>query len=129
MEQNPYRDRAVQQPQYQQAMQSRAANGIECPHCGAINEPEALFCASCGEPIGQATCPYCGAAVDADADFCESCRHYIRKDVCSFCGAYLNGSDSYCPECGNPVGGIVCPICRTQNNFSFCKQCGTALTE
>ena len=124
-----YREHTVQQPQYQQAMQTNAANGIQCPHCGALNEPEALFCASCGEPIGQATCPYCGAAVDADADFCESCRHYIRKDVCSFCGAYLNGAESYCPECGSPVGGIVCPVCRTLNDFSFCKQCGTALTE
>ena len=120
-----YREHTVQQPQYQQAMQTNAANGIQCPHCGALNEPEALFCASCGEPIGQATCPYCGAA----ADFCESCRHYIRKDVCSFCGAYLNGAESYCPECGSPVGGIVCPVCRTLNDFSFCKQCGTALTE
>jgi predicted amidophosphoribosyltransferase len=110
-------------------MQANTANGIQCPHCGALNEAEALFCASCGEPIGMATCPYCGAAVDADADFCESCRHYIRKDVCSFCGAYLHGAEAYCPECGNPVGGIDCPVCGTHNDFSFCKQCGTALTE
>lgn len=124
-----YRERTVQQPQYQQAMQANAANSIVCPHCGTPNEPDALFCASCGNAIGQATCPNCGAPVDADADFCESCRHYIRKDVCSFCGAYLNGAEAYCPECGSPVGGIVCPVCRTLNDFSFCKQCGTALTE
>ncbi|MBR0389885.1 MAG: zinc ribbon domain-containing protein, partial [Prevotella sp.] len=124
-----YREHSAQQPQYQQAMQANTANGIQCPHCGALNEAEALFCASCGEPIGMATCPYCGAAVDADADFCESCRHYIRKDVCSFCGAYLHGAEAYCPECGNPVGGIDCPVCGTHNDFSFCKQCGTALTE
>ena len=110
-------------------MQANTANGIQCPHCGTINEPEALYCASCGEPIGMATCPYCGAAVDADADFCESCRHYIRKDVCSFCGSFLHGAESYCPECGSPVGGIDCPVCGTHNDFSFCKQCGTALTE
>lgn len=124
-----YREHSAQQPQYQQAMHANTANGIQCPHCGALNEAEALFCASCGEPIGMATCPYCGAAVDADADFCESCRHYIRKDVCSFCGAYLHGAEAYCPECGNPVGGIDCPVCGTHNDFSFCKQCGTALTE
>ena len=64
-----YREHSAQQPQYQQAMQANTANGVQCPHCGALNEPEALFCASCGEPIGMATCPYCGAAVDADADF------------------------------------------------------------
>lgn len=130
MQRDPlYRERTVQQPQYQQAMQMNSVNGVRCPHCGAINEPEALFCATCGNAIGMATCPNCGAEVDADADFCETCRHYIRKDVCSFCGAHLMGSEAFCPECGSPRGGIVCPVCRTLNDFSFCKQCGTALTE
>lgn len=124
-----YRERVSQQPQYQQAVQMNTANVVQCPHCGAMNEPEALFCATCGNAIGMATCPNCGAEVDADADFCESCRHYIRKDVCSFCGAHLMGSEAFCPECGSPRGGIVCPVCRTLNDFSFCKQCGTALTE
>lgn len=35
----------------------------------------------------------------------------------------------YCPECGNPRGGLVCPVCNTLNDFAFCKQCGTPLTE
>ena len=26
-------------------------------------------------------------------------------------------------------GGIVCPVCHTLNDFAFCKQCGTALTD
>lgn len=124
-----YREHTVQPTQYQQAMQTNTANSVQCPHCGAMNEPDALFCASCGNSIGVTTCPNCGAAVDADADFCESCRHYIRKDVCSFCGAYLTGSEAYCPECGSPRGGIVCPVCGTHNDFSFCKQCGRPLTE
>lgn len=112
-----------------QQMQMNAAAGIKCPHCGTINEPEALFCASCGEPIGKASCPNCGAPIDPDADFCETCRHYIRKDVCSFCGARLTGHEAFCPECGSPRGGIVCPVCNTLNDFSFCKQCGTPLTD
>ena len=106
-----------------------AASGVPCPYCGAINEPDAIFCGTCGNAIGNATCPNCGAEIDAEADFCETCRHYIRKDICSFCGANLNGSEAYCPECGSPRGGIVCPVCHTLNDFSFCKQCGTALTE
>ena len=114
---------------FQQQMRTHAAQGIQCPYCGTVNEPEAMFCASCGKPIGKSVCPNCGAEIDPDADFCEICHHYIRKDVCSFCGANLTGMEAYCPECGNPRGGIVCPTCHTLNDFSFCKQCGTPLTD
>ena len=115
--------------QSQQAMHMQSAQGVQCPHCGTINEPEAMFCASCGNPIGMTTCPNCGADIEPDADFCETCRHYIRQDVCSFCGAHLSGLEAFCPECGSPRGGIVCPVCRTLNDFAFCKQCGTPLTD
>ncbi len=119
----------TEEPLTQQAMQMNSASGIVCPHCGTVNEPEALFCASCGNAIGMSTCPNCGAAVEPDADFCETCRHYIRTDICSFCGAHLTGHEAFCPECGSPRGGIVCPVCHTLNDFSFCKQCGTPLTD
>ena len=114
---------------YQQQMHAHAAQGVQCPYCGTVNELEAMFCASCGKPIGKTSCPNCGAEIDPDGDFCEVCHHYIRKDICSFCGAHLTGKEAFCPECGNPRGGIVCPVCHTLNDFSFCKQCGTALTE
>ncbi len=119
------RENHQQQPQ----VAYRQAAGKPCPYCGAINELEAMFCAQCGQPISSATCPHCGAEVDADADFCETCHHYIKKDVCSYCGAHLAGNEAYCPECGSPRGGLVCPTCHTLNDFAFCKQCGTALTE
>ena len=111
------------------AVQYNTAAGVQCPYCGTVNEPDALFCATCGKPLGKVSCPNCGAELDPDADFCETCHHYIRTDVCSFCGARLSGQEAFCPECGNPRGGIVCPVCNTLNDFSFCKQCGTALTE
>ena len=110
-------------------MQQRQAAGKACPYCGAINEPEAMFCAQCGQPISKANCPHCGAEIDPDADFCEVCHHYIRKDVCSYCGAHLEGNEAYCPECGSPRGGMICPTCHTLNDFAFCKKCGTALTK
>ena len=110
-------------------MQQRQAAGKACPYCGAINEPEAMFCAQCGQPISKANCPHCGAEIDPDADFCEVCHHYIRKDVCSYCGAHLEGNEAYCPECGSHRGGMVCPTCHTLNDFAFCKKCGTALTK
>ena len=114
---------------FQQQMRTQAAQGKQCPYCGTVNEPEAMYCASCGKPIGMTNCPNCGVEIDPDADFCEVCHHYIRQDVCSFCGAQLTGKEAFCHECGNPRGGIVCPTCHTLNDFSFCKQCGTPLTE
>lgn len=81
------------------------------------------------EAAQQSLCPNCGTPVDIDADYCEACHIYIKRDVCSFCGAQLDGMEGFCPECGNPLGGIVCPVCHTMNDFSFCKQCGTPLTD
>lgn len=118
-----------QQPvMQQQQQQQRQAGGKACPFCGTINEPEAMFCAQCGQPISKSSCPYCGSEIDPDADFCEACHRYIRKDICSYCGAKLTGNEAYCPECGSPRGGLVCPTCHTMNDFAFCKKCGTALT-
>lgn len=120
---------APQQPvMQQQQQQQRQAGGKACPFCGTINEPEAMFCAQCGQPISKSSCPYCGSEIDPDADFCEACHRYIRKDICSYCGAKLTGNEAYCPECGSPRGGLVCPTCHTMNDFAFCKKCGTALT-
>ena len=122
----PIEDAPIQIVQQQQ---QRQAAGKACPYCGAVNEPEAMFCAQCGQPISKTACPHCGAELDPDADFCEVCHHYIRKDICSYCGAHLTGNEAYCPECGSPRGGLVCPTCHTMNDFAFCKKCGTALTE
>lgn len=115
----------------QQQVQTLAnmAGGVACPRCGTVNEPEAKFCASCGELLRTDTCPNCGSELDPDADFCEFCHHYVRPDVCSFCGAHFNENDPFCPECGSPRGGIVCPTCHTLNDFAFCKQCGQPLTD
>lgn len=118
----------IQQPVLQQQQQQQQAGGKICPFCGAVNEPEAMFCAQCGHPISKSSCPFCGAEVDPDSDFCEACHRYIRKDICSYCGAKLKGNEAYCPECGSPRGGLVCPTCHTMNDFAFCKKCGTALT-
>lgn len=116
-------------PVVQQQQAQQQAMGKACPFCGAINEPEAMFCAQCGQPISKTICPHCGAELDPDADFCEVCHHYVKKDVCSYCGAHLKGNETYCPECGSPRGGMVCPTCNTLNDFAFCKKCGAALTE
>ena len=118
-----------QQPLQQMAQQAQYAGAVVCPNCGAMNEPEAQFCASCGSPLHGQECPNCGSPIEADADFCEVCHRYIRNDVCPFCGGHIGSQDGYCPECGSPHGSIVCPTCHTLNDFSFCKQCGQPLTE
>ena len=117
------------EPLKQVQMQMNKAGGVTCPHCGADNEPEAKYCAVCGELLHPDVCPYCGSDIDPEADFCEVCHHYVRQNICSFCGARFNENDPYCPECGSPRGGIVCPTCHTLNDFAFCKQCGQPLTE
>lgn len=118
-------------PEPQIAMQAavQTAGAVQCPFCGTANEAEAVYCLSCGKPLRMGVCPNCGSEMDPEADFCEVCHHYVRTDVCSFCGAGLSGAEAYCPECGSPRGGIVCPTCHTLNDFAFCKQCGTPLTD
>ena len=107
----------------------KMAQSVACPSCGTMNDEEAMFCASCGRPLRMGVCPNCGSEIDPDADFCEVCHHYIKSDTCSFCGARMTEMEVYCHECGSPRGGIVCPVCNTLNDFAFCKQCGTPLTE
>lgn len=118
-----------QEMQNMQEQVPQFARQIACPNCGAMNEPEATYCASCGSTLSSYLCPHCGAEIDADADYCESCHHYIKANVCSFCGSHMSENDAYCQECGSPRGGIICPTCHTLNEFSFCKKCGTPLTE
>ena len=117
------------QEQAEIQMETLSAKGVACPHCGTVNDPDALFCATCGKPLRMGTCPHCGNEIDPEADYCEVCHHYIKSDACSFCGAYLSPDDAFCPDCGSPRGGIVCPTCNTLNDFAFCKQCGTPLTD
>ena len=122
------RDAGFTQQSMSQSLQQQA-QAIICVYCGTVNDPESMFCASCGRPLRMGVCPSCGSEIDPEADFCEICHRYIKSDVCSFCGANIGESESFCHECGNPRGGIVCPVCNTLNDFSFCKQCGTPLTE
>lgn len=78
---------------------------------------------------GAGTCPHCGATVPEGCDFCEICHRYIKKDVCPFCGASIRPGDKFCQECGSMIGMVECPVCHTQNEFSFCKKCGSPITE
>ncbi len=47
---------------------------MACPACRYLNEPQARFCAQCGQPL-EASCPACGNLVKADMRFCTQCGH------------------------------------------------------
>ena len=66
MRMGPERQMQRDEPQTQQEMlmQANYADGVQCPNCGTINEPEAQFCASCGQPLRMAMCPNCGSEID-----------------------------------------------------------------
>ena len=106
----------------QRGMQPMMAEPLE-------QEPMMGASPTIGSTLQVAVCPNCGNEIDADADYCEVCHRYVRTDVCSFCGSQMAADEMFCHECGNPRGGIVCPMCNTLNDFSFCKQCGTPLTD
>lgn len=127
--QNLERTDRVDMAQSTPAFQQKEAQQIICPNCGTANDADAMFCASCGEALKAGVCPNCGSPIDSDADVCEVCHHYIRQNVCSFCGADMEEQDAFCPNCGMPRGGVECPVCHTLNEFSFCKQCGSPVTE
>lgn len=106
------------------------SGGHACPHCGTMNDADALFCEECGTPLGNSrVCPHCGQTLDLLADYCEHCKSYVCTNRCSLCGATMSEGDSFCPECGSSREGVVCPACHTRSPFSYCRVCGIPLTE
>lgn len=48
--------------------------GVVCPRCGPRPEADALFCSSCGDPIGApGVCGSCGTRMPPASRFCPSC--------------------------------------------------------
>lgn len=51
-----------------------------CPHCGAENREDALFCKACGNKIEieEKHCPHCDALLEGDEVFCSICGGKIE---------------------------------------------------
>lgn len=110
-------------------MAAQSLSTCVCPHCGAPNDPESLFCEICGARLRDMCCPKCGAVIDEGCDFCENCHSYVSTDRCPFCYGLVGEDDTFCPDCGAPLSGIECPVCHTLGRFAFCASCGTPLTD
>ena len=78
---------------------------IKCLKCDAINNVDAKFCNSCGEPIAKEThksnCSSCKALIPDGAKFCPSCGCKLSK-ACSKCGSSLKSEAKFCFNCGEP---------------------------
>lgn len=56
---------------------------VICPHCGAENRAEAVYCKECGREIldgeEEHRCPHCDALLDGDEKFCPYCGSDLRN--------------------------------------------------
>lgn len=49
-----------------------------CQHCGKKNEPIAVFCVQCSQPLRR-ICPTCSTQNPGDALFCMKCRTDLNQ--------------------------------------------------
>jgi ribosomal protein L40E len=62
-------------------------NAPFCKNCGSRNDPQAIYCQSCGQEINEET-------VDADL---------YTEVTCSFCGTKNKAQASFCKKCGTQL--------------------------
>src|SRR6478735_1057592 len=63
---------------------------VPCPGCGKPNQPQAKFCAECGDkmeaaPKVEVPCVKCGAMLRDGAKFCSECGASQEKPRCAQC--------------------------------------------
>src|SRR5437879_318366 len=51
------------------------------------------------------TCSSCGAVLEPDDVFCRKCGTRVVSTACVSCGASLRTDDAFCRKCGTPVSG------------------------
>ena len=128
---NPVADTARQ---LGQSIGSAAADGWDCPECGA-KHITTKFCPDCGakkpEPKQGWDCPSCGRK-NITTKFCPECGAKKPEAPagwdCPSCGT-KNIMTKFCPECGakKPEAPAAwdCPDCGTKGiTAKFCPECG-----
>ena len=104
--------------------------GKTCINCGAVIEPDCLFCVECGTRVPDDE-PAAAPEPPAPVRFCTECGARITDPAAAFCincGARMDGGDIYsyadeptvkrCPHCG---------FNTTDADILFCIECGTKL--
>jgi len=74
---------------------------IFCPNCGAETTPDADICQACGAWLLDGQCVFCYAALDPNAAFCAECGNPKEGIKCPDCGN-LSIFD-FCTKCGKPL--------------------------
>lgn len=84
------------------------SNGVACPNCNTINDPNAKFCSGCGKELTRQTvaCPACGSPNPAGAKFCSNCgKQLVQVKVrCPSCNADNEPGCKFCSNCGAKLG-------------------------
>ena len=86
---------------------------LQCPKCGAENNPTSDFCAACGASLSSnmarrkfINCAHCGSQNDLDQAYCKSCGAPLSKTAsgaCQSCASHLPPDARFCPGCGRAV--------------------------
>ena len=119
-----------------------------CPHCTAVNRPEAIFCNACGRPLGSESlpaCVACNAVLRPGTRFCHRCGHKQATaeivapapedaapapdgNLCAACGQSNRPEARFCRQCRAPLT-VTCDNCGRENRVAakFCLECGLSL--
>lgn len=115
----------------------RPGPSLACGNCGALNDPDDLFCNRCGSRLEAAStekkiCSVCGAANDADDVFCVTCGSQLAKREGGAGRNLQPAGNDPAPGAKNEQDGsreTKCGRCGAANepDDAFCIECGSAL--
>ena len=109
---------------------------LTCKQCGAVLEPDCIFCVECGAPVGKSAPSEPAAPVPRSnaVRFCTECGYRCTDSsalFCDNCGARLESIEGGAPAQPAAPKEKRCPFCgfrTTDPEVLFCVECGTRLS-
>ncbi len=90
----------------------------QCPSCGAMNIPNAIFCS------------HCGSKLEMDSPSASSNQApVIRTKKCTYCGFENNEDFRYCYSCGNILSSTISSMGQYQFGTPFIQNYGMTTTK